>query len=275
MNSTTGRWRSQSPRMSWSVSGRADETIPCRAAESCMACSERANVVSRSETLPSRKVSSPGTASECTRGGSAPDHNALAAACMVVPRRMQHVVAASAEYDVHASTRGVHDVVAAAGRHEVVAGARADAVVVAPADEDVAARPAVDAVVAAAAVHQVLPRAAVDVVETGSAVQAVEPAASQQPVRAGEAAHRVAAARSHERLRVARSAPDAAAPVAPDRLPAGQRRPADAERVHHLPLGPRTRPNRPRSAADAEHRRGERVVPEAWEPLPDTVVEAH
>src|SRR4051812_50107374 len=44
-----------------------------------MACSERVNVVSRSETLPSRKVSSLGTASECTAAGSERDKRLLAA----------------------------------------------------------------------------------------------------------------------------------------------------------------------------------------------------
>src|SRR4051795_3035197 len=58
MNSTTGRWRVQSAWMCASVRSRFAGMIPWRVPESYIACSERAKVVSRSETDPSRNVSS-------------------------------------------------------------------------------------------------------------------------------------------------------------------------------------------------------------------------
>src|SRR3954462_840168 len=58
MNSTTERWRAQSERMCAWVSSRPAGMMPWRVAESCIACSESAKVVSRSETDPSRNVSS-------------------------------------------------------------------------------------------------------------------------------------------------------------------------------------------------------------------------
>src|SRR5436305_11155952 len=58
MNSMRGRCRAQSPRMRSSLSGRSGGTAPWRAAESCIARSDSANVAGRSATLPSRSDSS-------------------------------------------------------------------------------------------------------------------------------------------------------------------------------------------------------------------------
>src|SRR3954454_18224508 len=67
MNSTIERWRSQSPLMCASVSSCDGGITPCLTAESCIARSESPKVVSRSETDPSRNVSSlTATLRECT-----------------------------------------------------------------------------------------------------------------------------------------------------------------------------------------------------------------
>src|SRR5689334_1000082 len=58
MNSTTGRCLAQSAWMCSGVSSRPGAMIPWRVAESYIACSESANVLSRSDAAPSRKVSS-------------------------------------------------------------------------------------------------------------------------------------------------------------------------------------------------------------------------
>src|SRR3954471_11596474 len=58
MNSTTPRCRIQSARMCSCVSSRPGGMMPWRVPESYIACSDSANVVSRSEAEPSRNVSS-------------------------------------------------------------------------------------------------------------------------------------------------------------------------------------------------------------------------
>src|SRR3954452_8754785 len=58
MNSTTERWRAQSAWMCCGVSSRSAGMIPWRVPESYIACSESANMDSRSDAVPSRKVSS-------------------------------------------------------------------------------------------------------------------------------------------------------------------------------------------------------------------------
>src|SRR4051794_17572983 len=67
MNSTTERCRSQSARMCSGVSSRPGGMMPWRVPESYMACSDSANVDSRSDAVPSRKVSSSAATSALDR----------------------------------------------------------------------------------------------------------------------------------------------------------------------------------------------------------------
>src|SRR3954470_16203491 len=138
MNSTIERCRRQSALMWSSLSVRPAGITPCLTAESCIARSESANVVSRSPTDPSLNVSSSTTipASVRTRTGSfsAPDDDPLAAPRPVAAVDPDHVVARPAGHHVRAAAAHVDPVVAAAAAHLVAAG---------PGEDDVLAGAAV------------------------------------------------------------------------------------------------------------------------------------
>src|SRR3954470_19068894 len=152
MNSTIERWRRQSASMWASLSVRPGAITPCLTAESCIARSDSANVVSRSPTDPSLKVSpSPATpASVRTRTGcfSAPNDHSLAA-----PR----AIAVIDQDDVVPRSAGDHVGAAAAHVDALRPAPPAPRVTARPGVDQPFARPAVEIVVAAAAAQNVVP----------------------------------------------------------------------------------------------------------------------